>query len=333
MIEKREIYLKLAEKLHYPPSEYLLRILEKMVTEEEGILLLELPGEPRDLAKKVNFDEEEVKKKLREFLERGVVVSTKKGPRLAREVTQLHDASLASSDKYIDQELLDLWKEFYEREWCQALAEQWKTLKHPMCAVIPAWESVQEISQVPSSDMLPEENMKEIIKGAECIAVVPCSCRRSLQRCDAPLDVCMQFNKWAEYAVDRGAGRMVSVEEALAINDSVEERGLVHVQPRVTPDLAVICNCCPDCCALLDPCLKYGGMDKALEKSRYRASIDQYFCTDCGDCVEKCPFGAVEMRDASTGDEPKPVIELEKCFGCGVCVVGCPSEALTMRLV
>ena len=169
MTEKREVYVALCERLHYPPSDYLIRILEKMLTEDDGILLLELPIQPHDLAQKTNLDEEEVKKKLDEFLQRGLVVSTKKGPQLVREVTQLHDASLASADSV----------------------------------------------RVPSSEILPEEDMKEIIIKAESIAVVPCPCRKPLRRCDAPLEVCMQFNKWADYAVDRGAGKKVSAEQAL----------------------------------------------------------------------------------------------------------------------
>ena len=268
MTDKSDVYVKLAERLNYPPSKYLLRILEKMVTPEEVVLLLALPGDPGDLAKKAGLDERQVNAKLREFLERGLVVSTKKGPQLVREVTQLHDASLASAEKFVDQELLDLWKAFYEAEWCEALAGHWKTLEQPMCGVVPAWKSIKEASQTAPSEILPEENMREIIKGAESIAVVPCPCRKPLKRCDAPLDVCMQFNKWADYAVDRGAGRMISVEEALAINDLAEEKGLVHVRPQVTPTLALICNCCGDCCALLDPCLQHGGMDKALAKRR-----------------------------------------------------------------
>ena len=332
MINQKEVYMSLCERLRYPPSPYLLKILEKMITPEEGLILLELPEAPHNIAKKVNLKEEKVRQKLNEFLQRGLVVSTKRGLQLAREVTQLHDASLASDDRFIDQELLDLWKEFYEAEWCQSLAKQWQTMKEPMCGVIPLWRSLQKSSQIPSHEILHEEDMKEIIKAADCIAVVSCPCRKPLRRCDAPLDVCMQFNKWAQYAIDRGAGRKVFVEEAIKINDLAEENGLVHVQPRVTPSLSLICNCCGDCCALLDPCLTYGGMENALEKSRYRARINQDLCTECYDCVDRCPFRAIEKNESLTSDVPKVNVDQGKCFGCGVCVIGCPSDALAMSL-
>lgn len=331
MINKSDVYTGLAEKLNYPPSEHLLRILEKMITLEEGILLLELPGKPDELAEKAAMDEEKVNSTLKEFLRRGLVVTTKKGPRLVRDVMQLHDASLASSQEYIDEELLNLWKEFYEKEWCKALSEHWRTIEQPMCEVIPVWKSILEHSQISSSEILPKENMNEIIKGAEYIAVVPCPCRRALRRCDTPLEICMQFNKWAEYAVNRGAGRKISIEEALSINDLAEGKGLVHIQPIITPTLSLICNCCADCCALLDPCIKYGGMDKALAKSRYRAGINYDSCTECNLCIDICPFGAIEVKDSSASKEPIVAVDPEKCFGCGVCTGECPTEAITMK--
>ena len=174
--------------------------------------------------------------------------------------------------------------------------------------------------------------MEDLIKGATHIAVVPCPCRRAMRRCDTPLEICMQFNKWADFAVDRGAGKMISVEEALAISELAEEKGLVHVKPVITPALTLICSCCSDCCALLDPCIQYGGMDKALAKSRYRASIDYDSCTECNLCLDICPFGAIEIKESSASKEPIVVVDPEKCFGCGLCACGCPAETITMKL-
>ena len=334
MGEKKEVYVKLCERLHYSPSSYLIAILEKMITPEEGMLLLELPGESRNLAEKSNLSEKEVESKLHEFLQKGLVVSTRKGTYLVRDVTQLHDASLASAERFIDEELLDLWKEFYEAEWCQALADQWNIMEKPVCGVIPLWKSIQKSPQIPSSEILPEENIIDIINGAENIAVVPCSCRRPLRRCNAPLEVCMQFNRWAQYAVDRGAGKMVSTGEALAINEIAEESGLVHVQPRITPGLSLICNCCGDCCALIDPGVKFGGLDKALEKSRFRAKIDYDLCTECYECVDRCPLGAIERNESLESDnKPNVAVIGEQCFGCGSCVVGCTFDAIKMTVV
>ena len=50
--------------------------------------------------------------------------------------------------------------------------------------------------------------------------------------------------------------------------------------------------------------------------------MDADACTDCGDCAEVCPNGAIPM------DAPHDTIT-EKCIVCGACIKYCPSEART----
>jgi Pyruvate/2-oxoacid:ferredoxin oxidoreductase delta subunit len=326
-------YKKLAERLNYPPSELLIKILKKMATEQETEILLSLPAPIEQLAQKFSCSQADMSKTLEEFLARGLAVSTSKGPQFVREVTQLHDASLASADKYVDPELLDLWKEFYEKEWRKHLGEEYGKMQRPLCRVIPAWKSLERSNQISHDAILPEENMIEIMRGAEKIAVVPCSCRRPLRNCDAPLDVCFQFNKWADYAVKRGSGKTLSLEQALEANAVAEEAGLVHIQPMMTSSLSLICSCCADCCALIDPGVAYGTVNNAVLKSRYRPMINPETCTGCQECVDRCPFIAIEMKKLPQWKKLKASLIGENCVGCGVCAVGCEAEAINMRLV
>jgi len=328
-----DLYRKLAERLNYPPSEYLLKILKKMVTEEETAILLELPAAPDQLAQKFSMDGTDLSKKMEEFMMRGLTVSTRKGPQLVREVTQLHDASLASAEKYVDTELLDLWKEFYNKEWRRHLGQEWGKMQQPLGRVIPAWRGLEGSSQVTRGAILPEENMEEIMKGAEMIAVVPCSCRRPLRSCTAPLEVCFQFNKWADYAVKRGAGKRLTLDEALEANVLAEESGLVHMQPMMTSGLSVICSCCGDCCALIDPAVAYGTVKNALIKTRYQPVIDPETCIGCQECVDRCPFLAIEMKKFPPWKKLKASFIAENCFGCGVRAVGCEAGAINLKIV
>ena len=48
-------------------------------------------------------------------------------------------------------------------------------------------------------------------------------------------------------------------------------------------------------------------------------------CEGCGDCVETCPCGAIEMK------ENKAVIDGEVCADCGACVDVCPTHAIEME--
>jgi len=330
-----EIYSKLIEKINYPnpKSERLLRIFRKLVNPDEARLLLELPSEPPDLARKLGVNEDAVRKMIRELTEKGMIITTGKGPRMVRDVTQFHDANLASSDKWVDTELLDLWKDFYEVEWFPTMGNIPADAYVQYIRVVPAWTAIERSPDISPDQLRKEENLKELVKGADVIAVVPCTCRRSMRRCDAELDNCVLFNRGAEYAIGRGAGRQISVDEAMAIFARSEKAGLVHTWPFfASPRLNEVCNCCMDCCGIFDAGLKFGTVDRILEKAHVRADVDKELCDGCQDCVERCFFGAIEMQKSPPSKKLKAVVKAEKCFGCGVCVLGCEVGAITMKM-
>ena len=246
-----DVYTELVARLNYTGSERLLRILHKLVTPEEGKLLLQLPSEPSALAQRLGLEEEAVQQKLHELMERGLVIPTSKGFCFARDMTQLHDATLSSTGKWIDTDILDMWRDFQDTEWIERTASGFGDSYIQFIKVLPAWRAIERSPHFSTDELLPEENIRELIRGADPIAVIPCSCRRSMRECDAPLDVCLQFNKGAEYAINRKAGQRISSEEAIAIADRAADKGLIHTWPMVTRGrLNEICNCCRDCCAL-----------------------------------------------------------------------------------
>jgi len=51
--------------------------------------------------------------------------------------------------------------------------------------------------------------------------------------------------------------------------------------------------------------------------------IDKDQCTGCGNCVDSCPYGAIEL-------ENNMAIVLPNCNLCGICVENCPVEAITL---
>jgi len=328
-----DVYVALAQRLNCPGSEPLMRVLRKLVTPEEGRVLLELPAGPAALAKKYCLDEEVVRDKLQEFLERGLVIPTSKGLQMARDVTQLHDSTLSSAEKWVDTELLDLWKEFHQVEWVHNMVSALSDSYVQFIRVLPALKAIERSPHISIEELLPEENILELIKGADSIAVVPCCCRRSMRRCKSPLDVCLQFNKGAKYAIDRKSGREISAVEAIEIAKRAEEAGLIHTWPaRASGRLNEICNCCIDCCVIFDSYLRAGKIAQVLKRSRFRAAVDRELCTGCQDCVERCFFGAIDMAKAPESKKLKAAIDTEKCFGCGLCAVICEPAAITMEL-
>ncbi|MBW2456091.1 MAG: 4Fe-4S binding protein, partial [Deltaproteobacteria bacterium] len=160
------------------------------------------------------------------------------------------------------------------------------------------------------------------------IAVTKCICRVQQglldNACDKPLEVCLAFGSHGQYYVDKGMGRWISTEQALAILDECDEAGLVP-QPFNAQNPGGLCNCCGDCCGALRA-LKM--QDKPAEKvlSNYFAAVDADECTECGTCEQRCPMDAISAADAAAK------VDRDRCIGCGLCVTTCPAEAVTLEV-
>lgn len=72
---------------------------------------------------------------------------------------------------------------------------------------------------------------------------------------------------------------------------------------------------------------EYSGIKtcKAAESINGGTKSCQYSCMGFGDCMEVCPFDAIEMSENGL-----PIIDKEKCTGCGKCVVACPKNIIVL---
>jgi NAD-dependent dihydropyrimidine dehydrogenase PreA subunit/biotin operon repressor len=330
-------YEILMQKLGFPTSERLRKILEYLMDEEEAKIAAALPGSVDEVAEKVGMSREKVGEILEKLFFKGVVFpkdfQKKDYYRFARDLIQLHDATLASQHMK-DPEYAKMWEEFGEKEAHPMLGKFLSSAGFKVWRVVPAYGAIKDLP-----DVLPYENIKEMLKAQEKIAVVPCSCRNvtvlAANGCSYTDETktwhCIQVGRGAEYVIARGSGRELSLEEALELIDEIEKDGLIHTWPNtakiVDRRVTVNCNCCSDCCEFF---LAARGADvpieSLLEKSRYVAYVDEDLCIACGTCVERCHFDAIELDDVARVNE-------EKCFGCGVCVVGCEQEAMKMKAV
>ncbi len=185
--------------------------------------------------------------------------------------------------------------------------------------VIPVSESLDAHQWV-----LPTEQVMEILRGAESVAVQNCECRTHYQRCDHPLEVCFLLNRTGDQYVAKGEARHVSLTEAAEILKKANQSGLVHLSLYM-PDHEVfaICSCCSCCCHDLQ-ITRLLGRKELMVRSEYVAFTDLELCINCGDCVERCPFDARAYQGEQLTYHPA------KCMGCGLCVTVCPVEATTM---
>jgi electron transport complex protein RnfB len=338
-----EVYDKLEQKYHLAGDRHFREILETLMTPDEGEIILELsnPMTPAELAGRMNSDEHELNAKLDNMARRGLLFRGKEQYVAWGDAHQLNVRVMFSSEENTSSKYLELRKKDMRYEespyaeinfWLKIYENTGK----PLIRVIPSRLAILANPNIKAEDVLWYEDMAELLKRVDVIGVVDCDCRRIHQKCDKPLFTCMHFGKKIiDYETGRGSRmKVLSYEEALAISDDAERAGLVHNTPFNCASLpGVICNCCNDCCSTFEPALHSGKVNQVAGPSRYRPEVNRELCKGCKQCMNRCPFGAVEMDPIPDSRKAKAKIIDEKCLGCGVCVLGCKQNALTYRIV
>jgi heterodisulfide reductase subunit A len=64
-----------------------------------------------------------------------------------------------------------------------------------------------------------------------------------------------------------------------------------------------------------------------VEVEAATAVVDEMMCVGCGQCVETCPYTAIELLE----DRGVAHVIEAVCKGCGTCAATCPSKAITLR--
>lgn len=335
-------YTELAARHGYRDSTRYRRILEYLMTPEEAELVALLPMKYEELAVKVGREVGALKEALEGLYKRGVTFARSpdnlEESSFALAVVQLHDITMCSFDVDIirDRELFELWDDFCVNEWDPDQVASWDRGEQPQGRIVPAYRAIPD-----GAEVLPYEDMREIIKSARSIAVTHCTCRRRKEavgdKCDASHSmVDIQFNLSAEYLISRNAGRRISADEALALIDEFEDKGLLHTcenSTRMRPRWGM-CNCCTDCCMIYQPLNRFGvAVTKCVAQSRYEARVAQDLCDGCQNCLDWCRFDAIEMTQPDGSKKYKAYVDPEICMGCGICVLKCEQQALSLHLV
>ncbi len=334
-------------KLHLENTKYFPRILEKLADVEQARILLALPDQYREavtgrlevseeFARRLNLDRLIVVKHIRELFEKGLVFPSKRGPRMALSVIQLHDAQTNPKyDQALSAEYFDLWEKFLTEEWHKAMGPEMTdlSLESPAIRTLPNPRAIEDVPGV-----LPCEDLGEILKAQDIIAVHRCSCRRLFphRQCGTPDEICVTISRTAQYNIDRGVARRLTAEEALRLLEEVEKYPVIHTTPNQKEAAQVICTDHWCCCELFGPNFKndQSTVRMIIAKSRFEAVVDATKCVGgCTICAEMCQFGCPGIKYYPELGDERIHIDTEKCMGCGCCVVNCPSQALSLKLV
>jgi len=312
-------YRELAEAVGGGESQYIPGIFEALADEDEARLLLAAspPATIQELAQRTGMEGTRIRSMLEGLFQKGLLFKSKKetGTQYyrVRHVLQMHDATALMVNP--PRKMLDLWKRFMREEFDAFSRKLESALPAPVIRVIPV-----NITLTPKTQILAFDDVKNLVNEARSIAVTPCSCRVIDGSCGKPLEVCMQFGKAADYALERGTGRKLTKDEAIDLLRRCEDEGLVHVGDNRRSVGHVICNCCSDCC-LNWPSVRTG-LGKFVVPSRFLAVVDPDRCVGCEVCLDRCHFGAIAVEEGSA------TVKAERCMGCGLCLVTCPEEAI-----
>jgi NAD-dependent dihydropyrimidine dehydrogenase PreA subunit len=293
-------------------------ILKKIFTAEEAALASLLGRELEcsdSIAARAGIPAREARHILMRMAKRGLVWAgaSGQGPafRLAPFVVGIYEAQL----EVLDHELAHLFEDYMAQGGAKGIMGPLPSLHR----VVPAHGAVK------SEWIMPYDEVRALLLGAQAFSVRDCICRRqqdlTVQRsCSFPLHNCLSISLTARPARPEDIGK----EQAVAILDQAEEVGLVHTVSNVLAGVNYVCNCCGCCCGILRGITEYG-LAHSVAAANYVASVDPDTCSGCGVCVERCQVGAMSLPDAAA------VVDAKRCIGCGLCATGCPTEAVTLR--
>ncbi|MFH1985290.1 MAG: 4Fe-4S binding protein [Pseudomonadota bacterium] len=298
-----------------------LALLQKLFTEDEASFFIDMSPmleTPDAVATRLGRDADETARRLEDMAGKGLLF------RLRRKgsakyaaipyVVGIFEFQLNRLDKDTAAKM--------EAYFHEAFGKTIQANKTPLMRTVPVNREVS--AKLP---VAPYDDVIAILEAQKTIAVAPCICRKTAdlldKGCDKPLEACLLFGAHADYYVDNGMGRYISIDEAKAVATRSEAAGLV-MQPFNSQKAGGMCSCCGCCCGILRS-LKLQPNPADSVQSNYFAVVSAADCTGCETCLDRCPMAAITMADDIAQ------IDRSRCIGCGLCVTTCPTDAITLE--
>ena len=323
-----DVYRQLADRLDAIPNGFPrtesgveLRLLAKIFAPEEAALAanLHLTLETADeIAVRIGQEPKVVYHTLKTMVRKGQIRFSRKDGKLAFGLMPFVVGIYEEQLPRLDKELAMLFEQYF-------LELQGGLVQNgpPIHRVIPVREAVPAGIQI-----YPYEKASQLVENASAWGVRDCICRLQQKLigkgCDRPLEVCLALAPVSGAFDHSETTRAISKEEAFRILDDAAEAGLVHSPGNFQDGHYYICNCCTCCCGVLRNIAEFS-VPTAIASSGFVAVVDASVCAGCGDCLERCQFGALSVPESVC------VVDAMRCVGCGLCVSVCPLQALKLE--
>jgi electron transport complex protein RnfB len=298
-----------------------LLLLAKIFAPEEAALaaVMGLSREPADqIAARAGVDPEFAYTTLKTMVRKGQIRGGRKDGQLAFGLLPFVVGIYEEQLSRMDRELAELFERYFQESFGQ------------ISGVAPALQRVIPVEEsIPAGiEIYPYERATELLENAKAWGVRDCICRVQQKLigkgCDRPVNNCLSFAPVEGVFDHNETIRAISKEEALRILHEAEDAGLVHSPGNYRDGNRYICNCCTCCCGVLRNIAEFS-IPTAIASSAFVAVVDAAGCAGCGDCLERCQFGALALPDDLC------LVDAGRCVGCGLCATVCPTEALHLE--
>ena len=303
-------------------TEIELEILKKLFTEKDAatwLLLTQRLETPEEIAQRTEGSLEISSDDLHDMAERGLIYRWRKGDTTKYATIGFMHGIWEFQLTTMDSEFAEMTAKYINDE---AYRDVLTRATAGFLRTIPVQRSLDATRQVAAF-----EDASRFLKQAKTIAVAECICRKNQdligRGCDKPREVCFMMGSMGQYYLDRGMAREVGVDEAIKILAEAQEAGLV-TQPATAQNPGGMCNCCGDCCVVLQA-LNQHPRPADMVFSNYFAAVEYDICDGCETCMDRCQMAAISMNENDQAE-----IDLIRCIGCGLCVITCPTEALSL---
>jgi len=325
------VYRKLAQTLDAIPNGFPatesgveLRLLARIFAPEEAALaaVMRLDLEPAaEIAARAGVDPQTAYATLKAMARKGQISAGRAGGQLAFGLLPFIVGIYEEQLPRLDKELATLFEQYYQE--ARGIFTRHGPAVH---RVIPVEEAVPA-----GVEIYLYEQASALLENAQAWGVRDCICRVQQKLigkgCDRPVENCLVFAPVAGVFDHSETTRAITHGEALRILREAEDAGLVHSPGNFRDGHFYICNCCTCCCGVLRNVAEFG-MPTAIARSDFYAVVDADACAGCGDCLERCQFGALAVPDDVC------VVDVARCVGCGLCATvstgryACPADAL-----